>query len=165
MGKQNNTVKFAVPGFFGCSGVPLFRDVPGCSGVPVFRCSGVPGFSTCPLQHFFLACSSARIFFSLSFVLHAIFFFQQVLAGNFFSKSPIFFQNHPPPPPPSRVKWSAPNVERSTLVLRNTDHDIDNLRTTRNMSLDCLCSNVHTITNSRTPSSYNFAKRQVLRES
>ena len=59
MGKQNNTVKIAVPGFFGCSGVPLFRDVSGCSGVPgcsgvfrcsgvpVFRCSGVPGFSTC----------------------------------------------------------------------------------------------------------------------
>ena len=32
---------------------------------------------------FFLACSSARIFFSISFVLHAIFFF--------------FFQNHHPP--------------------------------------------------------------------
>ena len=47
MGKQNNTVKFAVPGFFGssgvpgCSGFPVFRGVPGCSGV--FR--GVPGCS------------------------------------------------------------------------------------------------------------------------
>ena len=40
MGKQNNTVKFGVPGFFDCFGVP------GCSGVPVFRCSGVPSFST-----------------------------------------------------------------------------------------------------------------------
>ena len=38
---------------------------------------------------FFLACSSARIFF-LSFVLHAIFFFQQAVAGN-------VFQNHLPP--------------------------------------------------------------------
>ena len=32
-------------------GSGMFRDVPGCSGVfrgvPVFRCSGVPGFSTC----------------------------------------------------------------------------------------------------------------------
>ena len=36
MGKQNNTVKIAVAGFFGCS------VVPGCSGV--FRCSGVPVF-------------------------------------------------------------------------------------------------------------------------
>ena len=34
MGKQNNIVKFGVPGFFGCS------SVPGCSDVPVFR--GVP---------------------------------------------------------------------------------------------------------------------------
>ena len=55
MGKQNDTVKIAVPGFFGCSGVPgcsgMFRGVqvfrgvpgvPGCSGV--FRCSGVPVF-------------------------------------------------------------------------------------------------------------------------
>ena len=36
MGKQNNNVKFGVPGFFDCSGVT------GCSGV--FRCSGVPVF-------------------------------------------------------------------------------------------------------------------------
>ena len=35
------------------------------------------------LQPFFLACSRAR-FFSISFVLHAIFFFQQALAGFFF---------------------------------------------------------------------------------
>ena len=39
MGKQNNIVKFAVPGFFGCSGVPVcsgvFRSVPECFGVPV----------------------------------------------------------------------------------------------------------------------------------
>ena len=59
MGKQNNTAKFGVPGFFDCSGVPgcsgVLRGVPECSGVPVFRCSGVPvfrcsgvpGFSTC----------------------------------------------------------------------------------------------------------------------
>ena len=41
MGKQKNTVKFAVPVFWG---VPLFR----CSVAPVFRCPGVPGFRTCP---------------------------------------------------------------------------------------------------------------------
>ena len=40
-GKQNNTVKFGVPEFFGCAGVPVFR----CSGVP--GCSGVHDFSTC----------------------------------------------------------------------------------------------------------------------
>ena len=38
MGKQNNIVKFGVPGFFGCSGVPgysgVFRSVPECFGVP-----------------------------------------------------------------------------------------------------------------------------------
>ena len=69
-GKQNNSVKFGVLGFFGCSGVPVFRRVPvfqrssvpafrcsgvpvfRCSGVPVFRCSGVPGFSTCHLKRF-----------------------------------------------------------------------------------------------------------------
>ena len=38
---------------------------------------------------------------SITFVLHAIFFFRQALAGNFFSKSPT-------PHPPPRVKWSAP---------------------------------------------------------
>jgi len=41
-GKQNNTVKFGIPGFFGSSGV---GGVPGCSGV--FWCSGIPGFGTC----------------------------------------------------------------------------------------------------------------------
>ena len=39
---------------------------------------------------------------SITFVLHAIFFFQQALEGIFFSKSP--------PPPHSRVKWSALSV-------------------------------------------------------
>ena len=42
-----------------------------------------------------------ELFFSITFVLYAIFFFRQALAGN-------FFQNHPPPP--SRVKWSAPYI-------------------------------------------------------
>ena len=32
---------------FRCSGIPVCSGVPACSGVPVFRCSGVPGFSTC----------------------------------------------------------------------------------------------------------------------
>ena len=49
---------------------------------------------------FFLACSSARIFF----LCH-------LCCMQFFSSNKrlqeIFFQN-PPPPPPSRVKWSAP---------------------------------------------------------
>ena len=47
MGKQNNIVKFGVPGGFsyvpGCSGVPVFR------GVRAFGCSAVPGFITCQL--------------------------------------------------------------------------------------------------------------------
>ena len=57
MGKQNNTVKFVVLGFFGCSGVPAARvpaaRIPECSGVPgcygVFRCSGVPVFRSVPV--------------------------------------------------------------------------------------------------------------------
>ena len=56
------------------------------------------------LQHFFFLHAPVQEFFSISFVLHAIFFIQQALAGNFFSKSPT----SPPPPPSSRVKWSAP---------------------------------------------------------
>ena len=51
---------------------------------------------------FFLAIWWAGYFFplfshkiSITFVLHAIFFFRQALAGNFFFKI-----THPPPPPP-----------------------------------------------------------------
>ena len=44
------------------------------------------------LQHFFSFLQQCNIFFSITFVLHAIFFFQQALAGKFFSKSPT----HPP---------------------------------------------------------------------
>ena len=40
------------------------------------------------LQHFFFFLTAALEFFSITFVLHAIFFFRQALAGNFFSKSP-----------------------------------------------------------------------------
>ena len=58
------------------------------------------------LQHLFFFLTAAQEFFSITFVLHAIFFFRQALAGNFFSKSP-------PPPPPSRVKWSAPKSSKS----------------------------------------------------
>ena len=43
------------------------------------------------LQHFFFFLTAALEFFSITFVLHAIFFCRQALAGN-------FFQNHPPPP-------------------------------------------------------------------
>ena len=39
------------------------------------------------LQHFFFLLLAVQEFFSISFVLHAIFFFRQGLAGNFFSKS------------------------------------------------------------------------------
>ena len=37
------------------------------------------------LQHFFSCLQQCKNFFSISFALHAIFFFQQALAGNFFS--------------------------------------------------------------------------------
>ena len=64
---------------------------------------------------FFLAIWWAGYFFpffshklSITFVLHAIFFFRQALAGNFFSKSPT-------PSPPSRVKWSAPKSNGLTV--------------------------------------------------
>ena len=40
------------------------------------------------LQHFFFFLTAAQEFFSITFVLHAIFFCRQALAGNFFSKSP-----------------------------------------------------------------------------
>ena len=62
-------------------------------------------------EFFFLALWWTGYFFpffphklSITFVLHAIFFFRQALAGNFFSKSLN------PPPPPSRVKWLAPYI-------------------------------------------------------
>ena len=41
--------------------------------------------------------TAVQEFFSITFVLHAIFFFRQALAGNFFSKSPT------PPPPPQEL--------------------------------------------------------------
>ena len=56
------------------------------------------------LQHFFFFLTAAQEFFSITFVLHAIFFFRQALAGNFFSKSP------PTPAAPSRVRWSTPKA-------------------------------------------------------
>ena len=46
------------------------------------------------LQHFFFLLAAVQEYFSISSVLHAIFFFQQALAG-------IFFQNHPLPPTPA----------------------------------------------------------------
>ena len=58
-------------------------------------------------QELFSSNLVSRIFFPffplklcITFVLHAIFFFRQALAGNFFSKLPT--------PAPARVKWSAP---------------------------------------------------------
>ena len=63
-------------------------------------------------EFFFLVIWWAGYFFpffsnklSITFVLHAIFFFRQALEGNFFSKSPT-----PPPPSHSRVNWSALSV-------------------------------------------------------
>ena len=56
--------------------------------------------------------TAVQEFFSITFVLHAIFFFRQALAGNFFSKSPT--------PPPSRVKWSAPNRASVIPYLSNS---------------------------------------------
>jgi len=53
------------------------------------------------LQKFFFLLAAVREIFSISFVLNAIFFFQQALAG-------ILFPNHPPPNPLLRVQWSAP---------------------------------------------------------
>ena len=40
------------------------------------------------LQHFFFFLTAMQEIFSITFVLHAIFFFRQALAGIFFSKSP-----------------------------------------------------------------------------
>ena len=59
MGKQNNTVKFGVPGF---STVPVFRGVPmfQCSGVLVFRCSGVPVFLVLVLAILLIIFDNAR---------------------------------------------------------------------------------------------------------
>ena len=60
MGNQNNIVKIGVPGFLAVpvfQGAGVFRSVPECFGVPVFRCSGVPGFSTChSFNHFCVCC-------------------------------------------------------------------------------------------------------------
>ena len=55
------------------------------------------------LQHFFLACSSARFFFSISFLLHAIFFLPTSACRNFFFKI-----THPPPP--KELNGRAPNT-------------------------------------------------------
>ena len=62
--KTNNPVKFGVPGFFDCSGVP------GCSGV--FRCSGVPGFSTCYSRHVHCLLSQANVEFPNSGHMYAL---------------------------------------------------------------------------------------------
>ena len=53
---------------------------------------------------------------SITFLLHAIFFFRQALTGN-------FFQNRPPHPPPlSRVKWSARKVCAARLPAMRVRH-------------------------------------------
>ena len=48
------------------------------------------------LQHFFLACSSARIFFLFPLCCMQFFSSNKCLQE-------IFFQNHPPPPPPQEL--------------------------------------------------------------
>ena len=79
---------------------------------------------------FFLATWWAGYFFpffshklSITFVLHAIFFFRQELAGNFFPKTPT-------PPPQSRVKWAAPYLRSKKInynipILRGPHESVD----------------------------------------
>ena len=62
----------------------------------LLRFSKDPRNDETALQHFFFFLTAAQEFFSITFVLHAIFFLRQALAGNFFSKSP-------PPPPPQEL--------------------------------------------------------------
>ena len=68
-------------------------------------------------EFFFLAIWWAGYFFpflshklSITFVLHAIFFFRQVLAGN-------FFQNHPPPPLPPQELNGRPLTEWQAVLV------------------------------------------------
>ena len=65
-----------------------------------------PGNEEITLQHFFSCLQQCIFFFHISFVLHAIFFFQQVLAGFFFFKI-----THPHLL--TKVKWSAPYTNTS----------------------------------------------------
>ena len=55
--------------------------------------------------------TAVQEFFSITFVLHAIFFFRQALAGNFFSKSPT-----PPPPPPQELNGRPLNSRKARLL-------------------------------------------------
>ena len=55
--------------------------------------------------------TAVQEFFSITFVLHAIFFFRQALAGNFFSKSPT------PPPPPQELNGRPLNTQAKNFTL------------------------------------------------
>ena len=50
---------------------------------------------------------------SITFVLHAIFFFRQALAGNFFSKSPT------PPPPPQELNGGPLSADQTAEMNQN----------------------------------------------
>ena len=72
-------------------------------------------------EFFFLAIWWAGYFFpffphklSITFVLHAIFFFRQALAGNFFSKSPT-----PPPPPPQELNGGPLSADQTAEMNQN----------------------------------------------
>ena len=52
--------------------------------------------------------TAVQEFFSITFVLHAIFFFRQALAGN-------CFQNHPPPHPPQELNGRPLNKSSTEL--------------------------------------------------
>ena len=71
---------------------------------------------------FFSLFSPSSSFFSLLLVLHAIFSFQQALAG-------IFFQNQLPPP--SKVKWSAPYALLYTFFRLSPRRFFDNVASPR----------------------------------
>ena len=78
------------------------------------------------LQHFFFLLAAVQEFFSISFVLHAIFFFRQGLAENFFSKS-----STPPPLPqelngrPLNSKLLTPRYKTEKLKSRIVSQMID----------------------------------------
>ena len=91
----------------------IMQHLESCLGADHLTLEGVGGGGDIWSSRIFFSSNLVgRIFFSLffshkhsiTFVLHAIFFFRQALAGNFFSShSPL-----PLPSSPSRVKWSAP---------------------------------------------------------
>ena len=62
--------------------------------------------------------TAVQDFFSITFVLHAIFFFRQALAGNFFSKSPT------PPPPPQELNGRPLRQDKIIYFMSNTPRGV-----------------------------------------